>query len=205
MLVLSAPSGAGKTTLAKSLLQQDAHILTSISMTTRTPRPEEVDGVDYIFITLSEFQQLEKDNAFLEYAKVFDNYYGTPRTSVEAKLSEGIDLLFDIDWQGHRQLISTMREDVTSVFILPPSKEELVKRLKMRETHINDTLKKRLEQTNLEVSHWYEYDYVIINSSVEDTVQKLLTILRAERLKKHRRTGLLRFIDKLMKETLGVE
>lgn len=203
MLVLSAPSGAGKTTLARVLLQRDPHVVLSVSFTTRPPRMGEVGGVDYTFVTLKEFKEIQSRNGFLEYAKVFDNYYGTPKSSVESTLSSGIDMLFDIDWQGCRQLTSTMKNDVTSVFILPPSKEELVKRVQARETHISDVMKKRLERLNFEISHWHEYDYIIINNSIEETVQKLLTILRAERLKKSKRIGLPYFIDKLMKETLS--
>jgi guanylate kinase len=202
MFVLSAPSGSGKTTLKKLLLQNDEHVVRSISVTTRDIRPYEVDGVDYIFTDVQNFKKMVDNNEFLEYAKVFDNYYGTPRQIVEENLLKGIDVLFDIDWQGHRQLTSSMREDVTSVFILPPSKNELVKRLRGRDDGISASIRKRLEQMNLEINHWHEYDYVVVNDRLQESVQKLLMILRAERLRKNRRTGLSNFVSRLMNETL---
>jgi guanylate kinase len=201
MLVLSAPSGVGKTTLQHLLLKQDPHIVQSTSVTTRKIRTHENAGRDYIFTDERSFEQMVEKNEFLEHAKVHGNYYGTPKTFVKNKLEQGMDVLFDLDWQGHRQLASTIRSDVTSVFILPPSKEELVKRLRERDNGISNDIKKRLDQINLEISHWHEYDYVIVNSKLEESVQKLMTILKAERLRKNRRTGLPHFVSRLIKET----
>ncbi len=200
MFVISAPSGVGKTTIIKLLLKHDKHLIDSVSVTTRTPRAYERHDIDYIFVTKNQFQTMKAEDRFLECAEVFDNYYGTLKSSVEPNLVEGIDVVFDIDWQGRKQLVDVMKDDVTSVYVLPPSKQELLNRLKMREKFINEQIKKRLELVNFEMNHWHEYDYVIINKDIEETVEKLLVILRAERLRKNRRIGLSKFVDLLMNE-----
>ncbi len=200
MFILSAPSGTGKTTLSKMLREEDKHIHTSISVTTRERRPEEQNGREYIFVTRDEFRQMVEMDEFLEYAEVFGNLYGTPKHFVEQKLALGEDVLFDIDWQGHRQIISTAREDVASVFLLPPSKDELAKRLINRHIDDEDSLfvDYRLKEADSEIMHWHEYDYVIINKYLDQSLAKLVSILRAERLKKERRTGLRCFIGSLV-------
>ncbi|MDJ1305598.1 MAG: guanylate kinase [Candidatus Midichloria sp.] len=200
MLVISAPSGAGKTTLSKLLIENDQHLRASISVTTRKKRPGEVDGKDYHFVDTAKFKQMVKDNAFMEYAEIFGNFYGTLKDAVEKFLEVGEDVVFDIDWQGHRRLVATAREDVTSVFILPPSKQELYKRLKLRHHDEEGVAAFRQERANDEISHWHEYDYVIINKDLNESFNKLLSILRAERLKKNRRTGLPAFIRDLLKQ-----
>ena len=202
MFVLSAPSGAGKTTLSKLLKKNDVHITTSISFTTRAKRPEEEDGKDYHFVSIEEFRMLIRQEAFLEYAEIFGNFYGTPKESVAKLLAAGEDVLFDIDWQGHRMLTATAREDVTSVFILPPSKEELFRRLRFRHQDQEELAKFRQERANDEIRHWNEYDYIIINKDLEESLEKLLSILRAERLKKNRRIGLPSFVGNLMKQDM---
>ena len=200
MFILSAPSGAGKTTLSKLLKKHDNHITTSISFTTRSKRPEEEDSKDYHFVSVEKFKELIKQDAFLEYAEIFGNFYGTPRESVAKMLAAGEDVLFDIDWQGHRMLAATAREDVTSVFILPPSKEELFRRLRARHQNEEELAKFRQERANDEIRHWNEYDYIIINKDLEESLDKLLSILRAERLRKARRIGLPLFIGNLIKQ-----
>lgn len=203
MLVLSAPSGTGKTTLSKLLQKHDKHINISISTTTREKRENELNEIDYTFVTEKKFKKMIDENKFLEYAEIFDNYYGTPREQVENLLSNGEDVLFDIDWKGHRQLTAIAREDVSSIFILPPSKDELLKRLKARNQDSIEVLRKRMDQLNLEINHWHEYDYVIINKNINDTLQKIICILKAERLKKARRIGLSGFISNFMQQTLN--
>lgn len=200
MFILSAPSGTGKTTLSKMLKEEDEHIHTSISVTTREKRPEEKNGREYIFITRNEFRKMVENGEFLEYAEVFGNLYGTPKHFVEQKLALGEDVLFDIDWQGHRQIISTAREDVASVFLLPPSKEELANRLIKRHIEDSDSLfvDYRLREADSEIMHWHEYDYIIINKYLDQSLSKLVSILKAERLKKERRTGLKGFISSLV-------
>jgi len=200
MLVLSAPSGAGKTTLSKLLLQNDYHLRSSISVTTRSKRPEEIDGKDYCFISIEEFKEMIANKEFMEYAEIFGNFYGTPKVTVEKVLEAGEDVVFDIDWQGHKKLVGTAREDVTSVFILPPSKYELYERLKSRHLNEEDMAKFRQERANDEISHWHEYDYVIINKDLDESLSKLLAILRAERLRKNRRIGLSSFVGGLLNQ-----
>lgn len=200
MFILSSPSGAGKTTLAQMLLKVDKHLRVSVSCTTRQPRPGEVDGVHYHFVTAVQFQEMVKNEEFLEYAEVFGNFYGTPRRFVEEQLRRGEDVLFDIEWQGNRALTKTAREDVVSVFIFPPSKQELFDRLSARKQDSAEVVKYRMQKANEELSHWEEYDYSIINKELNKTLKKLLSILRAERLKKARRLGITDFVEKLQNE-----
>ena len=202
MLILSSPSGAGKTTIAKRLLKEDEHLVTSISCTTREQRADEIDKKDYNFITIAEFNGMIKNGDFLEYAEVFGNYYGTPRRVVEQYLKKGIDVIFDIDWQGNRALTAKAREDVVSVFILPPSMQELYRRLQLRNADTHDVIKFRMERAGIEISHWHEYDYTIINHDLEESMEKITAILRAERLKKARRLGVQGFVDDLLNEKI---
>lgn len=203
MLVLSSPSGAGKTTLAKMLLKADSHICTSISVTTRQPRPGEVDGVDYFFTDRDTFKSMVQNNELLEHAEVFGQYYGTPRHFVEDKLKNGQDVLFDIDWQGNRSLSAIARDDIVSVFIFPPSKQELLARLRARAQDNEEVIAHRMQKANEEISHWHEYDYSIINKDLDDSLRKLLSILRAERLRKNRRLGVSEFVRKLIEEEIS--
>jgi guanylate kinase len=201
MLVLSSPSGAGKTTLAKLLLKADKHIHMSISYTTRPKRPGEKDGVDYFFVKKDKFSQMIKNNEFLEYAEVFGNYYGTPRQLVENYLTKGEDVIFDIDWQGHRSLAQMASDDVVSVFLLPPSKKELRERLVKRAQDADETIELRMKKANSELQHWQEYDYIIVNKDLDESLRKLLSVLRAERLRKQRRWGVVDFVNQLIRET----
>jgi guanylate kinase len=202
MLVLSAPSGTGKTTMAKKLMKSDDHIHWSVSMTTRPVREGEVDGIDYHFVSIDQFKGMVTQGELLEYAEVFGNFYGTPKSAVESYLSSGEDVLFDIEWQGHRQLTSSARQDVTSVFILPPSKKELLQRLQIRNSDCSEVIQNRIEHVNGELSHWHEYDYHILNRDLDESVEKLHAILRAERLRKTRRTGLANFVGDLLREEI---
>lgn len=197
MLVLSSPSGAGKTTIARLLLERESGVSLSVSVTTRPKRPSEVDGEDYYFVDLTEFNLMLNRREFLEHAKVFDHYYGTPRQPIEDALSEGQDILFDIDWQGEQQLKQSARDDLASVFILPPSTEELGRRLRQRAQDPSDVLITRMEKAPDEISHWPEYDYIVINKQIEETVTQVQSILMAERLKRERQTGLTEFVKRL--------
>lgn len=197
MLVLSSPSGAGKTTLSRRLLEAEKGIEMSVSVTTRAMRPGEVDGKDYIFEQPEEFADLRDTGALLEWAEVFGNYYGTPKAPVDGALSKGRDILFDIDWQGTQQLRESMREDLVSVFVLPPSAEALGERLKTRALDSPEVVADRMSKASGELSHWAEYDYVIINTDVEVALEELRAILAAERLKRTRRTGLTDFVRRL--------
>jgi guanylate kinase len=197
MLVLSSPSGAGKTTIARLLLERESNVSLSISVTTRPKRPREVDGQDYFFVDLTEFNLMLNRREFLEHAKVFDHYYGTPQQPIEDALSLGQDILFDIDWQGEQQLKQSARDDLASVFILPPSTEELGRRLKQRAQDPSHVLVARMEKAPDEISHWPEYDYIIINNHIEETVTQVQSILTAERLKRERQTGLTEFAKRL--------
>ena len=194
MLVLSSPSGAGKSSICKALLNLDKNLFLSISSTTRKKRPNEISGKDYNFVTVEAFKEQLKKNNFIEHAKVFDNFYGTDKLLVESKINEGKDLLFDIDWQGAQQLREKMREDIVSVFILPPSKSELEQRLKNRGQDDDEVVKKRMDGASSEITHWAEYDYVIINKNLEESVNTVLGILKAERMKRIRQIGLGEFI-----------
>lgn len=197
MLVLSSPSGAGKTTLSRLLLEHDRGIELSVSVTTRTKRPAERDGVDYHFVDHQHFRDLIERNALLEYAKVFDHYYGTPRGPVEATLAAGRDMLFDIDWQGTQQLMERARADLVSVFILPPSTAELERRLIRRAQDPPNVVANRMAKAADEMSHWAEYDYVIINIDIARSLEQLKSILTAERLKRERQLGLSDFVKAL--------
>jgi len=198
--VLSSPSGAGKSTLSRSLLEKDDNISMSVSMTTREPRPGEVDGVHYNFTSQDEFDALVAADGFLEYATVFENSYGTPAEPVEAALRNGKDVLFDIDWQGTQQLNQRVGADLVRIFILPPSKEELLNRLKSRAQDSDEVVAKRMAKANSEISHWAEYDYVIINDDLKAAEAELFTILNAERMKRARQSGLSDFVSGLIKD-----
>jgi len=197
MLVLSSPSGAGKTTISRKLLERDGNLSMSISVTTRPRRPGEVDGNDYHFIDAAEFDRLVGESALLEHAKVFGNYYGTPRAAVEAALAEGRDVLFDIDWQGTQQLAEKAREDLVSVFILPPSTRELERRLKSRAQDSAAEVTRRMAKAADEMSHWAEYDYIIVNHDIDSSTRRVQAILQAERLRRERQVGLSEFVKAL--------
>ena len=194
MLVLSSPSGAGKSSICRALLDLDKNLYLSISTTTRKKRPNEVSGIDYNFVTLDEFEYKLRQNNFIEHAKVFNNFYGTDKSIVENKINEGKDLLFDIDWQGAQQLREKMREDIVSVFILPPSKKELERRLKERGQDTDKVVKERMSEATAEITHWAEYDYVIINEDLNLSVKTVLGILHSERMKRIRQIGLGEFV-----------
>ena len=197
MLVLSSPSGAGKTTIARALLKRDDNISMSVSTTTRSKRPGEVSGRDYQFVDLTTFNLMVNRQELLEHAKIFGNYYGTPRAFVEASLSEGRDVLFDIDWQGTQQLAQNARDDLVSVFILPPATKELHRRLERRAQDPAEVVAQRMAKAPDEMSHWAEYDYIIINRDIEDSVDAVQSILVAERLKRERQVGLTEFVKGL--------
>lgn len=200
LLVMSSPSGAGKTTLSRKLLAADAQITMSVSVTTRSPRPGEVEAQDYFFITKERFAQMRDRNELLEWAEVFGNFYGTPRKPVEEALARGRDVLFDIDWQGTQQLAQAMEEDLVRLFILPPSADELQNRLIARAQDSASVVAKRMAEASREISHWPEYDYVIVNDSIEDSHRQIVAILTAERLRRRRRTGLTEFVRALTKK-----
>ncbi|MEL7543146.1 MAG: guanylate kinase [Pseudomonadota bacterium] len=200
MFVLSSPSGAGKTTLSRALLAQEDAIDMSISMTTRTPRPGEKDGVDYFFADAERFHEASSGGELLEYATVFGNSYGTPRGPVLAALEAGRDVLFDIDWQGAQQLREAQRDDVVSVFILPPSGATLEERLVKRAQDSAETVRARMSRASEEISHWSEYDYVIVNEDVGRSLHALRGILVAERHRRDRQTGLVKFVNAIRRE-----
>ncbi len=197
LLVISSPSGAGKTTLARRLLESDDGIAMSVSVTTRKPRPGEVDGKDYFFVDEARFLRMRDAGELLEWARVFDNYYGTPKAAVEEQIHRGRDVLFDIDWQGTQQLSETMAADLVRVFILPPSGEALESRLKGRNQDAAETVARRMAAASAEISHWPEYDYVIVNADLERSVKGLTSILVAERLKRARLLGLSDFVREM--------
>jgi guanylate kinase len=197
MLVLSSPSGAGKTTLSRQLLGNDSHISLSISCTTRDKRPGETDGVDYHFIDTPTFRGMIDRGEFLEHARVFDHYYGTPSPPVEDALSAGRDMLFDIDWQGTQQLKEKGRDDLVTVFILPPSTRDLERRLISRAQDSHEVVARRMSKAADEMSHWAEYDYAIINKDIGTSLNQLKAILTAERLKRERLLGLSDFVKAL--------
>jgi len=200
MFVLSSPSGAGKTTLSRLLIERMAGLRMSVSVTTRPMRPGEVDGRDYFFVDHARFQAMADNGDLLEWATVFDNGYGTPRAPVEAALTAGEDVLFDIDWQGTQQLREKAGKDVVSVFILPPSAGDLEKRLHTRAQDSDDVIRGRMSRASHELSHWAEYDYIVVNHTIEDAFAEVHSILKAERLKRERRTGLTEFVRSLQKQ-----
>jgi guanylate kinase len=197
MLVLSSPSGAGKTTLSRQLLENDSQIQLSVSFTTREKRPGERDGVDYKFIDTASFRGMIERGEFLEHARVFDHYYGTPGAPVEAALNAGRDMLFDIDWQGTQQLKEKGREDLVTVFILPPSTRDLEKRLITRAQDSPEIVARRMAKAADEMSHWAEYDYAVINRDIATSLIQLKSILTAERLRRERQFGLAEFVKAL--------
>ncbi len=198
LFVLSSPSGAGKSTIARKLLEADSDISMSVSATTRPIRPGEVDGVDYHFVTVERFKEMVAAGEFLEWAHVFDHRYGTPRAPVEQMLASGRDVLFDIDWQGAQQLYQ-QEGDVVRVFILPPSIEELERRLRSRNTDNEAVIRDRMQRAASEISHWDGYDYVLINDDVEACFAQVHKILQVERLKRKRQTGLIGFVRSLIR------
>ncbi|HKH68544.1 MAG TPA: guanylate kinase [Reyranella sp.] len=197
MLVLSSPSGAGKTTLSRQLLDNDKQIQLSVSCTTRQKRPGERDGVDYRFVDTATFRGMIERKEFLEYAEVFANYYGTPKAPVDEALADGRDVLFDIDWQGTQQLRDKGRADLVTVFILPPSTRDLEKRLLTRAQDPKDIVAQRMAKAADEMSHWAEYDYVVVNSDIGTSLTNLKAILTAERLKRERQVGMSVFVKGL--------
>ncbi|KQN93329.1 guanylate kinase [Sphingomonas sp. Leaf231] len=197
LFVLSSPSGAGKSTIARMLLASEPELSLSVSATTRAIRRGEEDGRDYHFVSLDQFREMASNHEFLEWAHVFDQRYGTPRAPVDAMLTAGKDVLFDIDWQGAQQLHQIAGGDVVRVFILPPSMEELRRRLEGRATDAQEIIDRRMSRADAEISHWDGYDYVLVNDDVESCFAKVKTILAAERLKRSRQTGLIGFIRKL--------
>ncbi|SDF60392.1 guanylate kinase [Limimonas halophila] len=197
MLVLSSPSGAGKTTISRELLGRDGNLALSVSATTRAPRPGEEDGVHYHFLDEGEFRRMVADGDFLEHAEVFGKLYGTPRRPVERTLDAGGDVLFDIDWQGTRQLRDTARADLVSVFVLPPSMDALAERLRQRGQDSEAVVRERMAKAADEMSHWREYDYIVVNESIPESVRRVEAILQAERLRRERQTGLPDFVGRL--------
>lgn len=199
MLVLSSPSGAGKTTISRRLLEEDDNLTMSISATTRPPRPAERAGLDYIFVNDREFDAMRARDEFLEHAEVFGHRYGTPRRPVEEALGRGRDVLFDVDWQGTQQLVKRARPDLVSIFVLPPSTEELERRLRARAQDSDEVVRRRMEMAAREMSHWDEYDYLILNDAIAASVASAKAILTAERHRRTRLTG----IDELVRRIGG--
>ena len=199
MFIMSSPSGAGKTTISRMLLEHDPHIRMSVSATTRPPRPGEVDGSDYHFVSRAEFDRMVEEEAFLEWAEVFGHCYGTPKAQVKAGLKDGQDYLFDIDWQGTQQLYQKLERDVVRVFLLPPSIDELRRRLTGRGTDSAGVIAGRMERARSEISHWDGYDYVVVNDDIEACFAKVTRILEAERMRRARQTGLIGFVRELMR------
>ncbi len=200
MLVISSPSGAGKSTIARTLLETDKGIGLSVSVTTRQRRPSEIAGVHYHFVSAREFERLRDSNSLLEWAEVHGNFYGTPREPVEAAMAEGRDMLFDIDWQGAQQLQEKMASDVVSIFVLPPTMTELQSRLHRRAEDSEEVIRTRLINSRAEIGHWEEYDYVIINDDLNSAFDAVQSIVKAERLKRTRRIGMGGFVQQLLEE-----
>ena len=198
LFVVSSPSGAGKTTLTRTLIEKEANVSLSVSVTTRARRPSEIDGVHYRFISMRQFEVMRAADELLEWAEVHGNYYGTPREPVEQALAAGRDVLFDIDWQGTQQICQKMRSDVVSVFVLPPSATELKTRLERRAEDSGEIIARRLRNAAEEIPHWTEYDYVLINSDLDESFTQLRAILTAERLKRMLRSDLETRVAKLL-------
>ena len=197
MLVLSSPSGAGKTTISRQLLARDQNLTMSVSATTRPMRPGEIEGIDYYFVEPTEFNLMINRRELMEYAKVFDNYYGTPISAVEKALRIGKDVIFDIDWQGSQQIAERAREDLVSIFILPPSTAELDRRLQNRAQDTEKVVSARMAKAPSEMSHYAEYDFIVVNYNVEESVAQVEAIIAAERLRRHRMIGLTDFVKRL--------
>jgi len=195
MLVLSSPSGAGKSTISRALLADEPDLRLSVSVTTRAPRNGELDGRDYHFISPERYHEMVANDALLEHARVFQNYYGTPRQQVEDELAAGRDVLFDIDWQGTQQLADKMPRDLVRVFILPPSTEELERRLRARNQDPEEVVRQRMAKASDEMSHWAEYDYIVVNTDIDAAIARVRSILTAERLRRDRQPGLADFVN----------
>jgi guanylate kinase len=200
MLVLSSPSGAGKSTLARALLGDDNNVRMSVSATTRARRPGETEGKDYFFVTPDRFEEMAKAGDFLEHATVFDHRYGTPKRQVMGALGNGLDVLFDIDWQGTQQLKEQARDDLVSVFVLPPTHDELERRLKARAQDSDDVVAQRMAKAASEISHWPEYDYVVVNRDVDRALAQVKSILEAERARRTRLVGVGEFVAELTRD-----
>jgi len=200
MLVISSPSGAGKSTIARTLLADDKQLSLSVSVTTRQRRPSEIADVHYHFVSQREFERMRDSDALLEWAEVHGNFYGTPREPVETAMAEGRDMLFDIDWQGAQQLQDKMSADVVSVFILPPTMTELQSRLHRRAEDSEEVIATRLANSRAEIEHWREYDYVLINEDLNTAFDSVQSIVKAERLRRDRRHGMFDFIRGLLEE-----
>ena len=199
-LIISSPSGAGKTTLSRMLLESEPHMVMSVSVTTRPPRPGEVDGRDYYFVSREEFERMRESGGLLEWAEVFGNYYGTPREKVEEAFRNGHDVLFDVDWQGAQQIVEALRCDVVTIFLLPPSGADLQQRLRKRAQDPEEVIRRRMAGAAGEIAHWAEYQYVVINDVLEEALADIRAILRAEHLKRERRQGLSSFARGLIAE-----
>ncbi|THV25682.1 guanylate kinase [Peteryoungia ipomoeae] len=199
MLVISSPSGAGKSTIARTLMDRDPQISLSVSVTTRQRRQSEIEGVHYHFVSQREFERLRDSDSLLEWAEVHGNFYGTPREAVETAMGEGRDMLFDIDWQGAQQLQEKMAADVVSIFILPPTMAELQSRLHRRAEDTEEVIQTRLNNSRAEIEHWREYDYVIVNDDLNSAFDAVQSIVKAERLRRDRRHGLFDFVGELVK------
>ena len=201
LFVLSSPSGAGKSTISRRLLQDDPNVVLSVSVTTRPPRPGEVEGKDYSFIDVPRSEAMKAADELLEHARVFDNYYGTPRGPVYEQLHDGKDVLFDIDWQGTQQLEAQADTDLVRVFILPPSLRELERRLKSRAQDSDEVVAGRMAKASDEMSHWAEYDYVVINDDLEESLASVKAIIASERLRRQRQPGIGDFVSALRSDT----
>ena len=198
VLIISSPSGAGKTTICKKLIEEVNNLNLSVSVTTRLKRSDEVDGKDYFFRSDKEFDDMVAQEKFLEHAKVFDHSYGTLKSEIDTKIINGINVIVDIDWQGTRQIEQHIPDDIVKIFILPPSINELEKRLGTRATESQDSFKKRMSEARKEISHYSEYDFIIINEDIQESVNKIKTILYSESLRRHRQVGLKKFVDNLI-------
>jgi guanylate kinase len=198
VLIISSPSGAGKTTICKKLIEEVNNLNLSVSVTTRLKRSDEVDGKDYFFRSDKEFDDMVTQEKFLEHAKVFGHSYGTLKSEIDTKIINGINVIVDIDWQGTRQIEQHIPDDIVKIFILPPSIKELEKRLGTRATESQDSFKKRMSEARKEISHYSEYDFIIINEDIQESVNKIKTILHSESLRRHRQVGLNKFVDNLI-------